>query len=459
MTWNRWLLLTAWGTLSIASLCASDALCAEEPYQADAARGYQLLTEKAYLPSDFDQETFDELWKVWEEPLRSQADAASPEERRQLAFARYGLWPRPNDPENRPLQYVVSKSGNWTMNCFACHGGQVAGKVVPGLPNTNYALETLTADVRLTKIRLGKKLTHMDVGSLVMPLGSSNGTTNAVMFGVVLLNYRDESLNIVRDRPKPKVKHHDHDAPPWWNVKYKERLYSDDFAPRSHRALMQFLLVEQNKLAQFEGWENDYRDIAAYIESLSPPKYPFEIDQTLAETGRAVFERTCAECHGTYGEDAKYPERIVPIEKVGTDPVRWQGLTEAHRDRYAKSWFAQASQEPTITKPAGYVAPPLHGIWASAPYFHNGAVPTLWHVLHPAERPKIWKRTLTGYDAKRVGLEVAEFPQLPTGVSSPAELHTYFDTNLRGKRADGHDFPAQLSEEELQSLLEYLKTL
>jgi len=134
-------------------------------------------------------------------------------------------------------------------------------------------------------------------------------------------------------------------------------------------------------------------------------------------------------------------------------------LTEAHRDRYAKSWFAQASAEPTITNPAGYVAPPLHGIWASAPYFHNGSVPTLWHVLHPAARPVVWKRTPTGYDAKRVGLEVAEFPALPKEVSSPAEQHTYFDTTLRGKNATGHDFPAQLNEEELHALLEYLKTL
>ncbi|HJT33182.1 MAG TPA: cytochrome c, partial [Pirellulales bacterium] len=35
-----------------------------------AERGYRLLTTKAYLPADFDQQVFDELWKTWEEPLR-----------------------------------------------------------------------------------------------------------------------------------------------------------------------------------------------------------------------------------------------------------------------------------------------------------------------------------------------------------------------------------------------------
>ena len=87
-------------------------------------RGYKLLVEKPYLPPDFDQEVFDSAWKHWPEPLRSQAEKATPEERRKLAFARYGLTPRPDDP-TKPLQYVVDASGNWTMNCFACHGGTI----------------------------------------------------------------------------------------------------------------------------------------------------------------------------------------------------------------------------------------------------------------------------------------------------------------------------------------------
>ena len=428
-------------------------------YQPDPARGYQLLTEKAYLPPDFDQETFDELWKCWEEPLRSQAAAATEQERRQMAFARYGLTPRPNDTSGKPLQYVVSKDGGWSMNCFACHGGQVAGRVIPGLPNTHYALETLTADVRLTKIRLGKKLTHMDLGSLIMPLGTSNGTTNAVMFGVALLNYRDEDLNIIRNRSRAKMTHHDHDAPPFWNVKHKERLYADNFAPRNHRALMQFLLVEQNGPDKFRKWENDYRDIAAYINSLQPPKYPFAIDQDLATDGKAVFERNCAECHGTYGKSPSYPERVVPLKKVGTDPVRLQALTVQHRRNYSKTWFAKGSQEPAIVDPQGYVAPPLHGVWASAPYFHNGSVPTLWHLLHPEERPVVWRQDPKGYDQQMVGLKIETFEEVPGEITSSAEMRTFFNTRVRGKSAAGHDFPAKLSAAERNSLLEYLKTL
>src|SRR5947208_476911 len=87
--------------------------------RAAVERGYRFLVEKAYLPPDFDQETFDLVWKQWPEPLRSQAEKASPDQRRKMAFERYGLTPRPDDP-SKPLQYVVDSHGNWTMNCFAC---------------------------------------------------------------------------------------------------------------------------------------------------------------------------------------------------------------------------------------------------------------------------------------------------------------------------------------------------
>src|SRR5207237_5199155 len=40
----------------------------------------------------------------------------------------------------------------------------------------------------------------------------------------------------------------------------------------------------------------------------------------------------------------------------------------------------------------GYTAQPLHGVWASGPYFHNGSVPTVWDVLKPVDRPKVWRR-------------------------------------------------------------------
>lgn len=432
---------------------------AEDAPAASPERGYELLLNKPFLPPDFDQETFDEVWKTWPAPLRAQAEQATPDERRRMAYERYGLTPRPGDPLERPMQYVVDAQGTWTMNCFACHQGHLENNAIPGLGNAHYALETLTEEIRATKLRLGKPLHRMDLVSLAMPLGTSNGTTNAVMFGVVVMHFRDADMNFHRDRGVPKMTHHDHDTPAWWNAQYKERLYSDNFAPKGHRAMMQFLLVRENGPEQLKAWEDDFRHIAAYIESLEAPKFPYEIDEPLAEAGRQVFNQSCAECHGTYGPGGKYPERVVSLEEVGTDPVRFQSLTAAHRRLYSESWINHYGERPAVLEPEGYLAPPLHGIWATAPYFHNGSVPTLWHVLYPEARPTVWKRTPAGFDREKVGLEVETFDALPTEVRTSAERRQYFNTRVKGKSAAGHDFPSALSDDDRRALLEYLKTL
>ena len=104
-------------------------------------------------------------------------------------------------------------------------------------------------------------------------------------------------------------------------------------------------------------------------------------------------------------------------------------------------------------------APPLDGIWATAPYLHNGSVPTLWHLLHPGERPRVWRRSEDGYDRERVGLEVQTFERGPTEATTNHQRRQYFDTTRFGKSAAGHLFVDELDEGEKQAVLEYFKTL
>jgi hypothetical protein len=278
------------------------------------------------------------------------------------------------------------------------------------------------------------------------------------MFGVVLMAYRNADLAVDRDVFLPKLTNHDMDAPPWWHFRRKRMLYADGFAEKGHRGLMPFLLVRTNGPEKFREWEDDFRDIYEYLSSLEPPTYPFPIDQVLAERGRGAFNRVCAECHGTYGSGGNYPERLVPIGEVGTDPVRLTALTPTHRTDLMQSWLGNYGRLACRDNPGGYVAPPLDGIWASGPYFHNGSVPTLWHVLRPAERPVVWRRSPTEYDSERIGPRIETFTDLPAGVSGP-ERRTYFDTRAFGKSAAGHEFPSILTEDEKQAVLEYLKTL
>jgi mono/diheme cytochrome c family protein len=443
--------------LGLALLCAATVRAAE-PTHSPAERGYRFLTQKSYLPLDFDQDTIDNVWKTWPDPLRAEAEKATPEERRRMTFNRYGLTPRLDDP-TKPLQYVVDERGVWTMNCFACHGGQILGKTVPGLPNSRYALETLTDETRESKLLNRKPLGRMDVGFLVMPLGTTNGTTNAVMFGVALMHFRDADLNIHGNRGAPKMTHHDMDAPPWWHFKKKSHIYIDGFAQKGARGLMQFMLVKENGPTKFRVWEKDFEDVYAYLESLEAPKYPFAIDADLAKKGEAAFTRVCSACHGTYGDKETYPEKMVPIDDIGTDRVRFDALSVEHRQGYGESWFAEFGKQDTRAKPAGYVAPPLDGIWASSPYLHNGSVPTLWHLLNPDERPTVWKRAGNRYDTERVGPAIETFYELPTDVTAGWQRREYFDARAFGKSAAGHDFPNRLSEGEKRAVLEYLKTL
>ena len=436
---------------------AGDRVEAARPSAYDGA-GYRLLSSKVFLPPDFDQETFDHLWQAWEEPLRSRAEKATPDERRKMAFSRYGLTTAPGDASGKPQQYVVDAAGNWTMSCLACHQGKVAGQPLPGLPNSLFALQTLTNDVRSVKLKLHKRLTRMDLGSTVIPLGTTNGTTNAIVFGVALMASRTPDLKVVPGLP-PRMVHHDHDAPAWWNFKKKQRLYSDGFALKGHRPLMQFMLVPENGPEKFTEWEDDFRQIYAWLESLEPPEYPFEIDDAAAKRGEAVFDANCAECHGTYGANEEYPNRIVPIDEVGTDPVRLGALTVEHREGYQASWFAHFGQEEVIADPGGYVAPPLDGIWASAPYLHNGSVPTLWHMLHPDERPAVWTRSEDGYDRAKGGLEITVHLSGAVKFTSSHDQRRYFDTSKFGKSAAGHTFPDALDENEKRDVLAYLKTL
>src|SRR5690606_3742060 len=136
-----------------------------------------------------------------------------------------------------------------------------------------------------------------------------------------------------------------------WNVKKKSKLYVDGFAPKNHRILMQFMLIPKNDRETIYSWEDDFRDVLAYIESIAPPVYPGPINTPLAQKGRILFEMNCAACHGIYGERESYPQKIVPIDELGTDPVRLNALNVAHREHLATTWLTDYGRDETITDP------------------------------------------------------------------------------------------------------------
>ncbi len=109
--------------------------------------------------------------------------------------------------------------------------------------------------------------------------------------------------------------------------------------------------------------------------------------------------------------------------------------------------------------PLAYKARELNGIWATAPYLHNGSVPSLYELLLPAERRS--RRFYVGsaeFDPRRVGLRVESFQggfEFVTDIPGNSNAgHEYRD----GPRGNGVIGPA-LTEQERWDLLEYLKTL
>jgi len=95
-----------------------------------------------------------------------------------------------------------------------------------------------------------------------------------------------------------------------------------------------------------------------------------------------------------------------------------------------------------------YRARSLNGIWATAPYLHNGSVPTLWDLLLPADqRPRSFKVGAREFDPVKVGFKSDGYDGFEFNTSQPGNLNT------------GHDNYGPLSDQDRWDLIEYLKSL
>jgi hypothetical protein len=106
---------------------------------------------------------------------------------------------------------------------------------------------------------------------------------------------------------------------------------------------------------------------------------------------------------------------------------------------------------PSAAPAASYEARRLYGIWATAPYLHNGSVPTLADLLLPAaQRPKSFCVGTRAFDPVKVGFA--------TDAAAPGNVCS-FDTAAPGNSNRGHEYGTSLSAKDKRNLLEYLKQL
>jgi mono/diheme cytochrome c family protein len=211
---------------------------------------------------------------------------------------------------------------------------------------------------------------------------------------------------------------------------------------------------------------------------LKPPAWPEDmlgpIDRARAANGAAVFQKYCAGCHGP---DVAKQDKVIALSEIGTDPNRansfadtagnWAfvtalggalGKAKAKAYERAKITAAEASdietgQLPVVWRtPRGYPNRPLRGIWATAPYLHNGSVPTIYDLLLPEnERPVKFGAGSREYDPEKLGYRSEIGPK-----------SFLFDAAQPGNSNKGHSGPAfgtGITSEERAALIEYMKTL
>lgn len=356
-------------------------------------------------------------------------------------------------------------------NCFTCHAGKLNGKLIPGMGDgasdfTGRADRGMGIIGWGVRRNFGKQSPETEVFSafsgwvkamaphIRMPMAGANPAFRLEEGCVAHRNPADLTW---AESPVFEMSAFNlgADVPPLWHLKKKTTLYYNGMGRGDFRKLlMQASVLGIPDSAYARRVLSRFGDVVAWCEQLEAPAFPGPVDAGLAAQGYTLFENTCAKCHGSYGENEFYPNKIIPLKEIGTDPVyanyflRLSGLP----GWYNQSWFGQSAPKSELKPSAGYVAPPLDGIWCTAPYFHNGSVPNLEAVLNSSARPAIWHRhEKWAYQTDVPGVAWQE--------GKGGKDFITFDTGIPGYGNGGHTFGDTLNDTQRKALIEYLKTL
>lgn len=401
-----------------------------------------------------------------------------------------------------------------TFGCAACHAGDLFGVRVLGLtnrfPRSNEFFRKGKSVAPYVNSFLFKDLLRTSEGERLMMVKAKKatkwvGTKKPMALGLdtslaqvaLSLSRREKDPYATRSPhfalfPRPnKLSKLVADSKPavWWNVKYKTRWLSDGSIVSGNPVHTNFLWNEIGRgtdLNKLEAWmktsDAQIKALTVAVFANEAPRYekffgPEAIDLGKAQRGQKHFVVSCQKCHGSYEkgwqrEDASVLSKAellqntkvtyhkkTPVIDVGTDPGRYLGMKEFAED--LNRLQISKSLKTVVVPQKGYVPPPLEGIWARWPYFHNNSIPNLCALLTASSaRPQVYfaGKALdknTDFDQECVGY--------PLGEKTPArwklDSDYRYDTSKEGLSSIGHDMGISYSSAEKLELIEFLKTL
>jgi hypothetical protein len=213
------------------------------------------------------------------------------------------------------------------------------------------------------------------------------------------------------------------------------------------------------------------QSLETIAESITPPQWPAAVfgpvDRTKLALGDSLYRANCLGCHTTDSLGA-----IFTPDSIGTDRLRltnfatpmktggtFTGTVSVFLDSVAAHAYTifnvpvdsqvkfNLVAHPVWQTTVRWKARRLHGVWATAPFLHNGSVPTLYDLLQPASQRPV-----------RFGVGGREYDPVKLGLAAVPSPRQWFDTRAPGNHNGGHEFGTNLTPPEKAALLEYLKT-